>query len=249
MNRRMEEGRQPVSNQVGHCLAEFLIAMTAGAVVLSAAVQSLSHFGNRLLAQQQAVSGDQDLRIGLMVMAEELRRAMVGPSGAMLLSLDRQEITFLQNLDGATAVLTEAAAGGQQEIKAVGAAGWAKGKRIMLCDEEQCVESRLARDGQNAALQLTAPLGQGFASGTTVWLVSQMRYYLGKDQVGRKTLMRQIDGGANPLIGNIAGLAFRYLDKDGRPTEEPARTARLRMEISASDGRAPLARDVALTGM
>lgn len=249
MKRCVQEGHRTGWNQAGHCLAELLIAVTAGAVVLSAAVQSLSHFGNRFLVQQQAVSGDQDLRIGLMVIVEELKRVMVGPSGAMLLNLGQQDLTFLQNPDGATAVLTEAAAPGQQEVKAMGAADWAKGKRIMLCDEEQCVDNRLARNGQKAALQLTAPLERGFSSGTTIWLVSQMRYYLGRDQAGHSTLMRQVDGGANPLIGNVTGLAFRYLDKDGRPTEEPTRTARVRMEIGKSDGQAPMARDVALSRM
>jgi len=246
MNRLRERGRgSRLRDCAGICLAELMIALAAGAIVLSAAVQSLSHFERRLSLQQGAVAQGQDLRIGLMVMAEELRRVMVGPSGIVMTVMDRQEVVFLSDLDGTTAELTEAASPGQSELRVSNGAGWPKGKRAMLCNQEQCVETRLARDGQKATLQLTAPLERGFPAGTTVWLVSRLRYYLGRDQFGRSTLMRQVEGGTTSLIGNIARVAFWYLDKEGRPTQDPGRTSRIRIEMTGNDGQGT-AREVAL---
>jgi len=242
----MDKGdRCRVRNSAGVCLAELMIALATGAIVLSAAVQSLSHFEGRLSALQEAVAHGQDLRIGLMVMVEELRRVMVSPAGLLLVTMDRHEIVFLSNLDGITTGLTEAVSPGQQELRVANGAGWSKGKRVMLCDQEQCLETRLARDGQKSLLQLTAPLERGFPQGTTVWLVSQVRYYLGKDQFGHSTLMRQLEGGTTPLIANLARLEFRYLDKEGRPTEDAARASHIRMEMTGNNGQTT-AREVAL---
>lgn len=246
MNTRRDNGRRGrVRSCAGVCLAELMIALAAGAIVLSAAVQSLSHFERRLSVQQEAVAHGQDLRIGLMVMVEELRRVMASPAGILLTTMDRHEVVFFSNLDGITAGLTEAVSPGQQELRVTSGAGWSKGKRAMLCDQEQCLETRLARDGQKSLLYLTAPLERGFPQGTTVWLVSQVRYYLGKDQFGHDTLMRQIEGGTTPLIANLADIEFRYLDKDGRPAEDSARARRIRMEITGNDGQRT-AREVAL---
>jgi hypothetical protein len=49
----------------GICLAEFLIAATAGAVMLSAALQALDHFQGRLWNQIETIDRQQELRIGL----------------------------------------------------------------------------------------------------------------------------------------------------------------------------------------
>jgi type II secretory pathway component PulJ len=230
----------------GICLAELMIALAAGMVVLAAAVQSLTHFERRFATQQEMISRQQDLRLGLAVMGEELRRTVITPSGASLSTADGQEVAFLSNLEGATAVLTEAAVSGQQELKATGGAEWSKGKRVMLCHLEQCAEGRLARDGQKKILSLDAPLPQSFPAGTAVWLTSQIRYYLGKDRFGRSTLMRQIDGGANPLIGEVSKVQFRYLDGEGNPTQEPTHVRRIHFEVGVGGDEQFTVKEVSL---
>ncbi|MFM8552288.1 MAG: hypothetical protein ACKOCD_08285 [Nitrospiraceae bacterium] len=89
-------------DQRGACLAELLIALAAGAVVLMASVQSLAHFERRLSVQQGAMGRHQDLRIGLAVIGDELRLADVGSSGTVLLAANQQDLAFLANLEGAT---------------------------------------------------------------------------------------------------------------------------------------------------
>ncbi len=101
--------RRLLDDNRGVCLAELMIALTAGAVVLAAAVQSLTHFERRLSAQQVGMGRHQDLRVGLSVIEDELRLADAGSSGTFLLTANRQEVAFLANLEGGTAILTEAA--------------------------------------------------------------------------------------------------------------------------------------------
>lgn len=239
---------QPWKNCAGICLAEFMIAMAAGAVVLSATILTLNHFQHRLLNQHDTMARHQDMRIGLRVMEAELR---VAGSGAALseqavLKADPQEIKFLANLDGLITTLTEPVSASQQELKVGGGSDWPKGKRIVVCGADRCAESRLAHDGRRRALSLTSPLGQDFPTGSAVFVSNQVRYYVGRDRRGGTTVMRQVDGGANPLVGDVARFRLRYLDRDGKPTQDAGRVSRVRMEIAVGDGRQVLTREVGL---
>ncbi|MBM4132793.1 MAG: sugar ABC transporter permease [Nitrospira sp.] len=238
--------RRLLCNNRGVCLAEMMIALTAGAVVLAAAVQSLTHFERRLSVQQGAMGRHQDLRIGLSVIGDELRLADTGSSGTFLLTADQQEVAFLANLQGGAAILTEAAHPGQQELRVDGATDWRKGKRIVLCAEDDCAETRLTRDGQGKSLFVNQPLDRPFPAGSKVWQASYLRYYLGKDSQGRPALMRQVDGGANSLIGEISSVRFRYLDKEGKPTGEPASVAVVRLELGVGGERQIIVKEVGL---
>lgn len=235
-----------LQNERGICLAELLIALTAGVVVLAAAVQSLTHFERRLSAQQGAMGRHQDLRIGLSVIGDELRLADTGASGTVLLTANRQEVAFLANLEGMETVLTEAAQPGRHVLSVAGAADWPKGKRIVLCVEEDCAEARLAREGQRNTLSLTHPLDRAFPAGSKVWLASYLRYYLGKDREGRPALMRQVDGGANPLIGDTSAVRFRYLNKEGKLTEELGHVARVRLEVGVGREQRVVVKEIGL---
>jgi len=77
----------------GICLAEAMIAMAAGVVVLSATIQTLNHFQQKLWAQHDAIAHHQDLRVGMGVMEAELRVAgAAAPAiGTGLLKAEPQE--------------------------------------------------------------------------------------------------------------------------------------------------------------
>ena len=60
--------RRPIGNCRGVCLAEVLIALAAGAVVLSATVQSLDHFERRLSKQHVVAAQAQDPPVRLQVL-------------------------------------------------------------------------------------------------------------------------------------------------------------------------------------
>ena len=227
-----------VNDCAGICLAELMIAMAASAVVLSAAVQALTHFQQRLWAQHDAIASQQDLRIGMEVLEAELRLAGTGalPSSQALLRAERQEVEFLANLGGLATTLTESVSSSQSELTVLDGSDWSKGKRIVVCGSDRCAEGRLARDGQRHTLSLTEPIGQAFPTGSLVYVANQVRYYLGKDRHGKSSLMRQVDGGANSLIGEVAWFQLAYLGKDGKPTHDQARVARVRVDIAVGDG-------------
>jgi hypothetical protein len=227
-----------------------MIAMTAGAVILSAAQQSLLHFQHRLYRQQEAMAQQQDARLGLRVLEAELRAAGSGASlfGPAILKADPQEIEFLANLNSQATTLTAAASVGQQELKVLDGSGWPKGKRIVTCSADRCPESRLARDGQRFLLSLTEPLSAPVPVGSAVFVSNQVRYYLGAARSGRPSLMRQVDGGANALIGEVQQFRLTYLDHDGRVTQGPAAVARVRAELAVANNQHAIVTEVGLRG-
>jgi len=242
--------RPALRNCRGTCLAEVMIALAAGAVVLSATLQSLSHFDRQLSAQHRAVAQTQDARIGLTIVADELRLAgTVSPSaGTPVLAAGRQDIVFLANLGGLVTTLTESVPAGRQELPVLNGTDWPKGKRVLVCDREHCVESRLARDGRRRVLNLTEPLGLDAPAGSEVRVVNQVRYYLRTDRAGKTSVMRDVDGGANPLIGHVGRFELTYFDRDGGPTDDPSRVTRVRIEAAVGDSRKTVVRDVGLRG-
>ncbi len=237
-------------NASGLCLTELMIAMTAGAIVLAASLESLDHFQRRMLAQQERLIRQQDVRIGMRVLEAELRLAGSGgpPTAAPLLQAGPQTIEFLANLDGYSSSLTKAVSAHQRELFVVGGANWPKGKRVWVCGEEQCAEGRLARTGQDGRLSLAEALGQAFPAGSAVFVSNQVRYYLGKDQTGKRSLMRQVDGGASTLIGGVTSCQVRYLDENGSRTTDPALVDRIHISLQVENGPRQLTYEVSLRG-
>ena len=242
--------RRRVNDCTGICLAELMIAMAAGAVVLSAAMQALTHFQQRLWAQHDAIARHQDLRIGMEVMEAELRLAGTGalPFSQALLKAEQQEVEFLANLGGLATTLTGPVSPSQSELTVHDGSDWSTGKRVVVCGSDRCAEGRLARDGQRHTLSLTEPIGQTFPTGSLVYVSNQVRYYLGKDRHGNSSLMRQVDGGANSLIGAVARFQLAYLGRDGKPTRDPVRVARVRVDVAVGDGRRTMTSEVGLRG-
>ncbi len=237
-------------NASGLCLTELMIAMTAGAIVLAASLECLDHFQRRMLAQQDRLVRQQDVRIGMRVLEAELRLAGSGgpPTAAPLLQAGPQAIEFLANLDGYSTSLTTAISPHQRELFVVGGTNWPKGKRVWVCGEEHCVEGRLARNGQAGRLFLADAPGQAFPAGSAVFVSNQIRYYLGKDQAGTKSLMRQVDGGAGTLIGGVASFQVRYFDENGSRTTDPALVDRIHIALQVENIPRQLTYEVSLRG-
>jgi type II secretory pathway component PulJ len=241
---------QPIRNCRGVCLAEVMIAMAAGAVVLAATLQSLDHFERRLSKQHVIAAQAQDQRIGLKVLEDELRAIGTGlsRSDAPFSVTGQTEIEFSANLGGLVTTLTDSVSSAQQELPVVNGTGWSKGKRILVCDRERCAEGRLARDGRKALLSIAAPLGRDFAAGSEVRVANRVRYYVKTDRNGPARVLREVDGGANPLIGEVAQFEFSYFDRDGAPTSDPSRVARVRIEAAVGNSRTPVVREIGVRG-
>ncbi len=235
----------------GTCLAEVLIALAAGAVVLAATVQALAHFDRRLTEQMTVMSRAQELRVGLKVLEEELRLA-TAIEGQPILSVspDGQTVEFWANLDGLATTLTNDVAPGQREIRVTDGREWPSGKTIALCHGVDCEAARLARDGRRASMALTTPVGRFWQSGTQVSMRNRVRYYLKRETRGRVTLMRQVDGGANPLIGEIERFRVHIAANSKGAQSVPPSTLHVRIEIAVTGQSIPLVREMGvLTGL
>lgn len=194
-------------------MTEVLVAMAAGAVILSATFQALSVFESKLLAQQETITRHQDQRVGLHVIEEELRLAGTGSSidSPAIVSLGAQEVEFVANLENLTTNVTEPVSASQQELRVLNGSNWNGGKHIVICSADHCAGGRLALDGRRTLLSLTAPLGMAFPAGSEVFVSNRLRYYVSTASSGKQSVMRQVDGGANTLIGDVTRFQLVYL--------------------------------------
>jgi hypothetical protein len=234
----------------GVCLAEVMVALAAGAIILSATFQTLHLFDAQLTTQHTLMSHQQDQRLGLHVLTEELRLAGSGAANDLpgVLVADSREIEFLANLDGTRTVLTDSVSAIQSELPVLNGSNWDQGKHILICTAERCAESRLAMDGRRSKLTLTGPVGQTFPAGTEVFISNHLRYYIATTADRKQSLMRQVDGGANTIVGDITYFQLNYFDKRGMPTREARAASRVRVELGVGANRSHLMTEIGLRG-
>ncbi|MBI5854557.1 MAG: prepilin-type N-terminal cleavage/methylation domain-containing protein [Nitrospirae bacterium] len=248
----MNARRPPTSlvfGSAGFSLVELLIGLAAGSVVMAATIQTLAHLERRFAGQQEAMVQHQDLRIGLGVLEAELRLAGSGsaPSAAALTKSTPDEVEFLANLSGLVTVLTIAASAGERDLAVRSGADWPKGKRVLVCDQTRCEDSRLARDGRSTRLSLATPLGAAFPAGAVVYVSNTVRYYLRPEAAGLSQVMRQVDGGAGALIGSVSRFRLTYLGAEGQPTADPRRVSRIAVELAVGRDPQPITSLVGLS--
>jgi len=242
--------RNPLASNAGICLAEVMVAMAAGGVILSATFQALTLFESKLTNQQSIINRHQDQRLGLHVLEDELRLIGTGTPKDMpaMLMLGAQELEFTANLDNLTTVLTEPVSALQQDLPVLNGSNWNEGKRIVICSTDHCVEGVLTRDGRRASLNLTAPLGAAFPAGSEVFVSNRVRYYVSALSGGKRNVMRQVDGGANAIIGDVTQFQLDYFNRQGQPTREADSVSRVRIELAVGHDRQGVISEVGLRG-
>lgn len=242
--------RHPLASNAGICLAEVMVAMAAGGVILSATFQALTLFESKLTNQQSIIGRHQDQRLGLHVLEEELRLAGTGTpkDTPAMMTLAAQELEFTANLENLTTILTEPVSALQQDLPVLNGSNWNEGKRIVICSTDHCAEAVLTRDGRRASLTLTAPLGAAFPAGSEVFVSNRVRYYLSAISSGKRNVMRQVDGGANAIIGDVTQFQFDYFNRQGQPTRDAASVSRVRIELAVGHDRQGVISEVALRG-
>ena len=216
-----------IGTEAGTSLIELMFAMAAGLVVLGATLQALSYFQQQFMRQQREVAQQQDLRIGLEVLEQELRLAGSGS----LTTAASDSVGFAANLQGLSTTVTAAAAIGQTALLVEDGRGWEDRKTIMACWVERCETLALARDGQRRLLTVTQPLAGTIPSGASVSLLNHVRYYSRRDDQGVLRLLRQVDGGASVLVRDIQGVRFSYWDEMGQAVTQPALVKRVVVEV------------------
>ena len=231
-----------VGTEVGTGLIELMFAMAAGLVVLGATLQALSYFQQQFMRQQRDVAQQQDLRLGLEVLEQELRLAWSGS----LATVAPDSVEFSANLQGFSTTVTATAAIGQTVLSVEDGRGWEDRKTIVSCWAERCETLALARDGQRHLLTVTQPLTRGIPSGASVSLLNRVRYYSRRDDRGVLRLLRQVDGGASVLVGDIREARFSYWNENGQAVTEPAQVRLVVVEVTISDRGIRAVREMSL---
>ena len=223
--------RHRVRTETGASLIELMFAMAAGLIVLGATLQALSSFQQQFMRQQREAAQQQDLRLGLEVLEQELRLAGSGS----FTTTATDSVAFSANLQGLTTTVTATAAIGQTALSVEDGRGWDDRKTIVVCWAERCETLALARDGQRYLLTLTNPLTGAIPSGASVSLQNRVRYYSRRDDQGVLRLLRQVDGGASVLVGDIREARFSYWDEMGQGVTQPALVKLVVVEAKMSD--------------
>jgi hypothetical protein len=220
-----------VGAEAGTSLAELMFATAAGLVILGATLQSLSYFQQQFMTQQRGVAQQQDLRLGLEVLEQELRLAGSGS----LTTAAQDMVEFSANIQGLSTMVTATVGIGQTALPVEDGRGWENRKSAAVCWLDRCETLTLARDGQRHLLTVTQPLTQAIPSGAFVSLQNRIRYYSRRDDHGMLRLMRQVDGGASVLVGDITEARFSYWDEQGQVATQPALVKLVVVEVRLSE--------------
>ncbi|MEK7237847.1 MAG: hypothetical protein AAB242_14550 [Nitrospirota bacterium] len=231
-----------VRTEAGTSLIELMFAMVAGLVVLGATLQALSYFQQQFMRQQREAAQQQDLRLGLEVLEQELRLAGSGS----FTTTATDSVVFSANLQGLTTTVTATAAIGQTALSVEDGRGWDDRKTIVACWAERCETLALARGGQRRLLTVMQPLTRAIPSGAFVSLLNRVRYYSRRDDQGVMRLLRQVDGGASVLVGDIREARFSYWDENGQAVTQPALVRLVVVDVKMSDQGIRTVREISL---
>jgi len=228
--------------EAGNSLIELIFVTAAGLIVFGATLQALSYFQQQFMKQQREVAQQQDLRIGLEVLEQELRLAGSGS----LTTTATDSVEFSANLQGFSTTVTAVAAVGQTTLSVEDGRGWEDRKTVVACWAEGCETLALARDGQRRLLTVTQPLTRAIPSGAFVSVLNHLRYYSRRDGQGVLRLLRQVDGGASVLVGDIEEARFSYWDENGQTVTEPAFVRLVVVEVMIANRELRAVREISL---
>jgi type II secretory pathway component PulJ len=226
----------------GVCLAELMVSLAIGAVVLAASLETLNRLETHAAQQHRALTQQQDLRVGLEVFEQEVRLA----TSDSITTAAPEEFHFLANINGQQTLTTSAVAAGQSVLPVRDGSGWGEGKTVTLCSPQVCETHRLARIGQRSQLTLSEPVGQTIAAGAAVEMRNRVVYYAKQDEDGAIKLMRMVDGGASTLAGDLELVRFSYWDERGRAALVPAQIRRVVVELTRRHAKHKVTAEVGL---
>ncbi|MBS0181834.1 MAG: hypothetical protein JSS39_05480 [Nitrospira sp.] len=226
----------------GVCLTELMVSLTAGAIVLAAALNALNVAQAHVSKQHSDLRHQQDLRLGLEVFEQEVRLA----AADSILSATPDEFQFHANISAHRTMTTGPVVPGQSVIAVQDGSGWSEGKIVIICGHQVCEAHRLSRSGQHYQLTLTEPVTLSFPAGSSVEVSNRVVYYTKRDENGTAKLMRMVDGGASILIGDLDNLHFTYWDERGRVAQQPSLVKRVVLEIESNHSLHRMMREVSL---
>ncbi len=226
----------------GVCLTELMVSLTAGVIVLAAALNAFNVAQVHASKQQNNMRHQQDLRLGLEVFEQEARLAVA----ESIVSTTPDAFRFHANISDYRTMTTGPVVPGQSVITVQDGRGWNEGKTVIICGQQACETHRLSRSGQRYQLTLTEPVASSFSPGASVEVNNRVGYYTKRNENGQVNLMRMVDGGATTLIGDLEDLHFSYWDEHGHVTQQPSLVKRVVLEIESNHSLHRMMREVSL---
>lgn len=220
-------------DEKGFSLVEVIAAMAAGLVLLVGAFQALLYFQREFARQHEQLVQQQDVRVALELFEQELHLADAGSFSIV----QSDSVEFTANVSGLMTNVTAPVAAGQTTLAVEDGRGWPDHKLVRVCWNDQCERFTLGRAGQRSLLTLVEPASRPIPPGASVTVMNRIRYYSRTDERASLRWLRQIDGGASVIAGDLARLTLRFWDAQGRATTNPDSVRSLLVEI-ALPGRA-----------
>lgn len=226
--------------QSGMCLSELMVALAIGTLVLAGSLEAFNIVQAQAVRQQRTMTVQQEMRLGLEVFEQEVR--MASSSTIAIARSDRFE--FLANIHGLRTVTTGPVLSGQTVLPVQNGSGWGEGKTVVLCGPSGCEFLQLANQGQRSQLLLGGPVRGLYPAGASVEVRNRVTYYIRGEDGDHKELMRQIDGGAGVLIGNLQSVRLSFWDEWGGAVAEIGRITRVAVELLPTVGAPLVVREV-----
>ncbi len=242
LDRRSRRSIGILFDKRGVCLTELMVSLTAGVIVLAAALNAFNVAQAHASKQQKNLRHQQDLRLGLEVFEQEARLAVA----ESIVSTTPDAFRFHANISDHRTMTTGPVVPGQSVITVQDGRGWSEGKTIIICGQQVCETHRLSRSGQRYQLTLAEPVASSFPAGASVEVNNRVGYYTKRSENGTVNLMRMVDGGANTLIGDLDDLHFSYWDEHGHITQQPSLVKRVVLEIESNQSLHRMMREVGL---
>ena len=239
-SRRQHTWLAALLSQAGVCLSELVVALAIGTLVLAGSLEAFNLVQAQAVRQQRIMAAQQEMRLGLEVFEQEVR--MASSSTIAIARSDRFE--FSANIHGLQTVTTAPIAAGQTVLPVQNGSGWETGKTVVLCGMSGCEFLRLGSPGQRSQLLLSSPVGGAYPAGASVEVRNRVTYYTRLDDGDRMQLMRQIDGGAGVLIGDLQSARLSYWDEWGKVGAGIGRIVRVAVELLPVVGDPKVVRDV-----
>jgi hypothetical protein len=219
-----------------------MVSLTAGVIVLAAALNAFNVAQVHASKQQKDLRHQQDLRLGLEVFEQEARLAVA----ESIVSTTSDAFRFHANINAHRTMTTGPVMPGQSVIPVQDGRGWSEGKTVIICGQQACENHRLPRSGQHYQLTLTESVASSFPAGAFLEVNNRVGYYTKRNENGTVNLMRMVDGGANTLIGDLDDLHFSYWDEHGHVTQQPSLVKRVVLEIKSNHSLHRTMREVSL---
>lgn len=224
----------------GVCLLELMVGLAIGTLVLAGSLEAFNIVQAQAVRQQRIMAAQQEMRVGLEIFEQEVR--MASSSTIAVARPDRFE--FSANIHGLRTVTSGSVAAGQTILPVQNGSGWEAGKTVVLCGMSRCESHRLESPGQRSQLLLSSPVGAAYPAGASVEVRNRVTYYSRVDGGDRTQLMRQIDGGAGVLIGDLLSVRLSYWDEWGKAGPEIGRISRVVVDLLPVAGPPTVIREV-----